>query len=206
MAHRIQCMLLALLMGGLLIFPALATSSFPDVGGYEEFAEAVAYVKEAGIMIGDNKGNFNPYNTMTRAEMATLVCRMLDQTDGLKPSNDFPDVPANHWANPYVGKAVELGLVNGYSNGKFGPSDNVTYEQMVTLIVRALGGTELATEAGGYPDGYLSLAEQHGFLENIHAKKGEPPSRGDIAVILYNCKGFSFDAGNDDYNDGAQAE
>ena len=193
MKKQLLSTLLALCMVlTILICPAFAASAFPDVDGYEEFAEAVAYVKEAGIMVGDNHGNFNPYNTMTRAEMATLVCRMLNQIDGLNPSNDFPDVPINHWANPYISKAVELGFVNGYSNGKFGPSDNVTYEQMVTLIVRAIGGTELATKAGGYPDGYLSLAEQHGFLENIHAKKGEPLSRSDIAVLLFNCAGFWF--------------
>ena len=46
MLHRIQCMFLALLVGGLLVCPAFATSSFPDVDGYEEFAEAVAYVKD----------------------------------------------------------------------------------------------------------------------------------------------------------------
>lgn len=206
MVRRIQCVLLVLLLGGLLICPVFAASSFPDVDGYEEFAEAVAYVNEAGIMVGDDHGNFNPYKTVTRAEMATIICRMLGQTDGLKPSNDFSDVPTSHWANAYVGKAAELGIVNGYGGGKFGPSDSVTYEQAVTMVIRAIGGTELATKAGGYPDGFMSLAEQHGFLESVHAEKGEALARGDIAVIIFNCAGFDFDVDADGLQDGAQID
>lgn len=186
MVHRIQRILSALLIGGLLICPVFAASTFPDVDGYEEFAEAVAYVNEAGIMVGDNHGNFNPYNTMTRAEIATLICRVLDQSDNLKLSNNFPDVPTNHWANPYIGKAVELGIVNGYDTGKFGPSDNVTYEQAITVIIRGIGYTEDAENMGGYPDGYLTLAGELGLLDNISAQKGEAISRADIAILLYN--------------------
>lgn len=170
----------------ILLCPAFAVSAFPDVDGYEEFAEAVAYVNEAGIMIGDNNGNFNPYKTVTRAEMATIICRMLSQTDGLKYSNDFSDVPTSHWANTYVGKAAELGIVNGYGNGKFGPSDNVTYEQAVTMIIRGIGFAEDAESIGGYPDGFLNLAEGLGLLDGISAQKKEALSRADIAILLYN--------------------
>ena len=61
MIRKCRCLPLVLLMGGLLICPVFAASSFPDVTGYEEFTEAVSYVSEAGIMVGDNNGNFNPY-------------------------------------------------------------------------------------------------------------------------------------------------
>lgn len=204
MKNKIRCVITGLLIGVMLICPVFATSAFPDVGGYEEFAEAVAYVNEAGIMVGDEKGNFNPYKTVTRAEMATIICRMLDQTDSLKASNDFSDVPTSHWANAYVGKAAELGIVNGYGHGKFGPSDNVTYEQALTMIIRAIGGEDEAIQLGGYPDGFISLAQTYGFTKNLTAEKSEALSRADIAVILYNCNGFSFSA--EDYNDGAQTD
>lgn len=192
MSRKIQHLLIWLLAGVVLICPAFAASSFPDIDGYEEFAEAVGYVNKAGIMIGDDEGNFNPYKTVTRAEMATIVCRMLSADKGLETSTQFDDVPTGHWANGYISKAASLGIVNGYGGGKFGPTDDVTYEQGVTMIMRAIGGMELATEAGGYPDGYLYVANQHGFLLNIQAKKGEALSRGDIAILLYNCAGFSF--------------
>lgn len=186
MKRILKYVLVCALIGGALVYPAFAEGPFPDVDGYEEFAEAVAYVKEVGIMVGDDQGNFNPYKTVTRAEMATIICRLLGQTDGLKRSNDFSDVPTKHWANTYVGKAAELGIINGYGNGKFGPSDNVTYEQAVTMIIRGIGYTEDAENMGGYPDGYLDLAKGLGLLDGISAQKSEALSRADIATLLYN--------------------
>lgn len=185
MRRKIQCLLVGLLVSGFLIYPAFAESSFPDVDEYLEYAEAVEYVNKLGIMVGDEHGNFNPYSTVTRAEMATIVCRMLDEADNLPSSTAFTDVPVGHWANAYVGRAAELGIVSGYGGGIFGPSDNVTYEQAVTMIVRAIGGGEAATKYGGYPDGFLTVAAEAELTAAIHSEKGEYLSRADIAMILY---------------------
>lgn len=188
MRLKIQSIVAGLLAMVLLTCPALAMS-FPDVDDYLDYAAAVDYVSDLGIMVGDNLGNFNPYKTVTRAEMATIICRMLDETENLPNSTAFTDVPVGHWANAYVSKAAELGIVNGYGNGKFGPSDNVTYEQAVTMVIRTVGGEQKAQNMGGYPDGYLNLANEKGFLTDVFAEKGEPLSRADIAIMIYNCIG-----------------
>ena len=57
------------------------------------------------------------------------------------------------------------------------------------MIVRALGGESEAQTLGNYPDGYLLLADENGVLAGVSAKKGEPLSRADIAIIIYNCMG-----------------
>lgn len=191
MKNKIQRIVASLLAVWLLTCPALATS-FPDVDDYLDYAVAVDYVSELGIMVGDNQGNFNPNKTVTRAEMATIICRMLGETENLPSSTAFTDVPTGHWANAYVGKAAELGIVNGYGGGKFGPSDPVTYEQAVTMIVRAIGDGEVATEHGGYPTGFLAVAKERGLVENIQVASGEAISRSDIAMILFNYYVPSF--------------
>ena len=177
--------LAAVLTGVLLICPAFA-SSFPDVDDTADYAEAVEFVNELGIMIGDDKGNFNPDKTVTRAEMAAIVCRMLGETEGLTTSNDFTDVPIGHWANAYIAKAVEYGIVNGYGDGRFGPSDAVTYEQAVTMVVRAAGCAGEAQELGGYPDGFLAVALEFGLLHGINAQTGDAFSRANVAILIYN--------------------
>lgn len=170
---------------------------FPDVDEHAPYVEAAEYVKEQGLMVGDDRGNFNPSQTVTRAEMATIVCRMLGQTENLSVSYIFTDVPNSHWANKYIAKAAELEIVGGYGNGKFGPGDMVTYEQAVTMVIRALGGSEDAAEAGGYPNGFMSVAQTYGLVNDVQAEIGEPLSRANIALILYNCYGFDFyDCGN----------
>lgn len=186
MRHRIQRTLAGLLAIFLLTFPAFA-AIFPDVDVYSEYAGAVEYVSELGLMIGDDQGNFNPNATITRAEMATIICRLLGKTENLTTDGTvFSDVPSSHWSNKYVIKAVELGVISGYGNGLYGPSDGLTYEQAVTMVVRAAGEEEDALLAGGYPEGFLSVAESTGLLEGVYANIGELISRADVALLLLN--------------------
>lgn len=176
-----------LLIGAFMICPAFATSSFPDVDENADYAEAVQYVNEMGIMQGDDKGNFNPNNTVTRAEMATILCNIVGETENLpKDGSVFTDVPEDHWANPYVIKAAELGLVRGYGDGRYGPSDILTYEQILTMVINALGGKMEADYVGGYPDGYIIVAEDYGIVQGIDATKGDTITRLEVAIILKN--------------------
>lgn len=186
MKSKVRYLLAGALVGAILICPAMAASVFPDVDEYVYYAEAVEFVNDAGIMCGDDKGNFNPNKTVTRAEMATIVCRMLDETENLTISNTFSDVPNTHWANKYITKAAEFSIVSGYGNGKFGPNDPVTYEQAVTMVVRAVGRTGQIQVPTNYPDGFLQTALDNDWLDGISSEKGEFLSRADIAVLIYN--------------------
>lgn len=198
----VLCLLLTIAM---LTAPVSAVS-YPDVDENASYAEAVEYLKDIGIMQGDEKGNFNPNQSVTRAEMAAIICRMLDETENLTTSNDFMDVPVTHWANKYVAKAAELGIVNGYGNGNFGPDDMVTFEQVVTMVIRAIGGADEAQKNGGYPNGFLFVANQYNFLDSVHASIGGPFSRAGVAIIIYNSIGFSFEMAGSDYNTGDQID
>lgn len=55
---------------------------FPDVKENAWYAEAVKRASAEGIMIGDDQGNFRPMDALTRAEAATVICRMLDRIEG----------------------------------------------------------------------------------------------------------------------------
>ena len=182
---KIQGFLASLLAAAVLTCPASAMS-FPDVDSNSDYSAAVEYVSKLGIMVGDTQGNFNPDKIVNRAEMAAIVCRVLGQTENLPATNAFTDVPAAHWANAYIGKSSELKIVNGYGNGKFGLSDPVTYEQAVTMIVRAIGESDKANSYGGYPNGFLLAAQENGLLKGIPAVLGQGLSRGSVAVLLYN--------------------
>lgn len=187
MRVKFQRLIIGLLIAGMLICPVLAASAFPDVDENAEYVEAVEYVSGAGIMVGDEKGNFNPNKTITRAEMATIICNILGETGNItKIGGIFTDVPESHWASGYIAKAVSLGTISGHGDGRFGPDDKLTYEQAITMIVRALGGDSEAQEAGGYPDGYLIAARDAELLEGVLAIRGQLMTRAEIAMICYN--------------------
>lgn len=161
---------------------------FPDVPATAPYAEAVNALHECGIINGDNKGNFNPNSSVTRAEAAAIICRLLGIEEDAKQARttSFTDVPTNHWANGYVAKAAELGIINGYGNGTFGPSDSVTYAQMIKMLVCAWGYENDANSRGGYPSGYIAFADNYGITAEISTDNGGNCPRKDVAQLCYN--------------------
>ena len=95
----------------------------------------------------------------------------------------FGDVPASHWAAGYVAFASDRGIINGYGNGMFGPTDPVTYEQMAKMLVCAWGYGDMAEERGGYPDGYLDMALELGILDDPALEGTSPAPRWAVAMM-----------------------
>lgn len=186
MYKRIICLLFSI---SILLGSVSAQAYFPDVDNSNKYEEAISWANKYGIMIGDENGRFHPHNTVTRAEMAAIVCRAFEfSTDtygNAVPS--FSDVPSSHWAYKYITKLAYLKILQGYSNGKFGPNDPVTYEQVLTMILRVNPEyKKIAESKGGYPDGYLSVAKSSFLLKNISSRKGDPFRREEVAQVLYN--------------------
>ncbi len=171
-----------------MVLSTVAFAAVPnDVEGtdYEEAASVLGMLK---IMQGDD-GGFRPNDTITRAEFAAVVARSLDLEDAAKVSGgatEYTDVPATHWAAGYINLASNMGIINGYGNGEFGPEDTVKYEQAITMIVRALGYEPAAKAKGGYPVGYLYVASNEGVTDDVDAVSGTPALRGDVAQLVYN--------------------
>lgn len=186
MKKRLLSALLSLVLLLALVPNVAYAMSFPDVPKDSDYATAIEYVSELGVMVGGSNGNFNPNQIVSRCEMATIICRMLGSAENLPKSEVFTDVPTTHWANAYVGKVAELGIVGGYGNGKYGPGDPVTYEQAITMIVRTIGEGDRATSNGGYPNGFIQIAQEKNLLNGIQAVQGQGLSRGAVAMLLYN--------------------
>ena len=93
-------------------------------------------VTELGIFTGDEKGNFRPKDTLTRAEMAQVLTRAFGlQVQGLA---GFKDVPKGHWAENAINAVGSNGISVGDGNGNFAPNMKVTREQYAQFLFRAL--------------------------------------------------------------------
>lgn len=110
------------------------TSNFADVDNNEWYANYISFVYEKGIVTGYADNTFLPSNLITRAEFATIMQRF----GSLKLNENviFSDVDANHWAKAYVGACKDAGLINGYEDGTFRPSNNITRAEAVTILNR----------------------------------------------------------------------
>ncbi|MBQ7032463.1 MAG: S-layer homology domain-containing protein [Clostridia bacterium] len=160
------------------------SAAFTDTVGLPCEA-AVEKLSALGIVEGRGDGAFAPDETLTRAEMATIVLRLLNLQAG-ETTQIFSDVTAEHWAFAAVGAAYKAGIVNGTSETTFAPDAVVTYPQAVKMLVCALGYGVKAEAAGGYPTGYLSIAAQIGLLDGVAAIDGAI-TRGTMAMLVSNA-------------------
>lgn len=107
--------------------------SFPDVKVGSWYYDFVEDVYEKGYMSGRGDGTFGPDIKLTRAEIATIIYKMADESAG-GYIDQFVDVPNGKWYSEAVSWAYRNNIVSGYGNGKFGVSDNVTREQLAQML------------------------------------------------------------------------
>ncbi len=140
------------------------------------------------ILIGDESGDLKLEHTVTRAEMATIVCRLLGlektakDTVVLQPV--FSDVSEEHWAAGYIQIAKENGILNGYPDGTFLPEHSVSYAEVLKMLLATLGYLPKAESMGNYPHGIIMNASEIGLTKDLSFAQQEPAIRGDIAVLV----------------------
>ena len=109
-------------------------TAFSDVSADQWYAAAVAYVKEHGYMNGTGDGAFAPEDHLSRAQAAQILYNIAG--NGVKAADSgFSDVFSGQWYADAVNWAASEGYVLG-SDGKFSPDDNITREQLVTILYR----------------------------------------------------------------------
>lgn len=167
-----------------------AENLYNDVSADDSFYTALAILSRLDIIVGDDKGNFNPDNTITRAEAAAVVVRLTGMSDTYTGSlnTQFVDVPSSHWASGVIATANSMGIVEGYGNGYFGPEDPVKYEEIVTMIIRAMGYDPMVeTRGSSWPGNYLSVASTIGVRSTEGGSVGKEAPRKVVASLLYSA-------------------
>lgn len=153
-----------------------------DVTG-TQFEKSIGLMQSLGVMNGYPDGSFKPDNQVTRAEFLTMLLRLIRAQGQQNNTTDFIDVPAEHFANGYIGYAVARGICSGYGHGIFGPDDPVTYAQAVKMLMSTMGYGTVAEANGGYPDGYMTAAAD----VKIGAKgvmRDEAMTRGNVTELF----------------------
>ena len=144
-------------------------ASYKDADSIEH-KDAVEVLNAISVMSGDDQGNFNPDQVVTRAEMAVIVCKMLygDKLDvsQFTGTKVFTDVPA--WAEGFVNLAASLDIVAGVGDGKFAPNEPVTTAQATLMLCKALGYFQTAADFGqDWALAAIKKGTQLGLFEDI---------------------------------------
>ncbi|WP_169306770.1 M6 family metalloprotease domain-containing protein [Cohnella pontilimi] len=126
---------------------ALAQKSFADIRTHWA-RDDIELLASKSLLKGLSNTSFGPNQAVTRAQFAAMLVQAL----GLRETSaaaSFKDVKASDWYAGYVGAAVQAGLVQGFSDGRFRPNDRITREQMAAMINNAarFAGQPLADQA-----------------------------------------------------------
>lgn len=179
---------------GIVMMLSMAVSAFAyqvsdDLVG-TKYEEAGTVLGALGIMVGDPDGKFRPDDGIKRSEFAKIAVHAMGLEDSAQASSGitkFHDVSADYWANGYINVASNQQLIVGDPDGKFRPEDRISYQEAVTILVRMLGYELAAESKGGYPAGYLQVANQYGFTKNAAGAGNEVTKRGIAAILTYNA-------------------
>ena len=109
------------------------TLPFIDVKKSDWFYNAVEYTYNRGIIKGATATEFRPNKNITRGDLVTILWRMEGEpvVTGVR---NFPDVSTKAYYSKAIRWATKNKVVNGYQNGNFGPNDNITREQLATIL------------------------------------------------------------------------
>ena len=149
--------------------------------------EAIEVLQAVGIMVGDEKGNFNPDQQVTRNEMAVVMSNLMAYNVATyKNTSPFTDVPT--WAEPYVAACYTNGLTAGSSDTIYGGNDIVTTGQAALMLEKALGYFQYQADYGS--DWLVEATKQGsiaGLFEDVDTGATEALSRNDVAQMVLNA-------------------
>lgn len=141
LSRRLSALLLSLVILVMSTGMAMADNSdklsrFTDVRPGQIFYDAIEYVVTNGYFNGVSEDTFAPNELMTRAMMVTVLGRMAGVEGDAEQVSMFSDVNPESYYSKYLAWAVENDIVQGLGNGKFGPSNIVTREQVAVFLYR----------------------------------------------------------------------
>lgn len=157
---------------------------FSDVAADAWYAEYINYVAENGLMNGYEDGRFGPNDKTTRAQIVTVLYRM-EGEPAVSSSSSFKDVSAGgQYYSAAVAWASRNDIVNGYEDGRFGPNDNVTREQIAAILYRYAAYKEYDTTLAGNIASFSDAAKVSSWANSAIAwAVGEGLINGDNGAL-----------------------
>lgn len=175
---------------------AVYKSGYLDVPDNMWYTNAVVYCRDKGLMNGTGEKRFDPSGTMTRGMLASVLYRVAGEPEP-REENPFADVKPGQWFTKSVLWANGAGVMEGYGDGRFGPHDPVTREQVITTLWRYAGEPEADLSPDFADEGDISefaavavdWARAKGIAQGKSGNLFDPKSsmtRAEIAAVLKN--------------------
>ena len=136
---KLLALVLALVMSMSLV--TISNAAFKDADKLD-YKEAVDVMNAVGVFIGDEKGNFNAKENLTREQAAKIIAYLelgSKAADALVGGATFTDVASSRWSAGFVGYCAQAGIVSGVGDSKFDPAGQLTALQFGKMLLVELG-------------------------------------------------------------------
>ncbi len=173
---------------------------FDDIDDVSYAKNKIEVLASKGIISGKGEGIFDPNASITRAETAALIARMLKLSTDIN-SVPFDDIESGKWYTDEVVSAYESGLVSGKGEGKFDPNGLITRQEVIAILSRALVregyepvAYEVATkrfndsQISDWAKADIGLAIEQGLMRDLPEDSLIPigiATRAEVANMLY---------------------
>ena len=136
---KLLALVLALVMSMSLV--TISNAAFKDADKID-YKEAVDVMNAVGVFVGDEKGNFNAKENLTREQAAKIIAYLelgSKAADALVGGATFTDVASTRWSAGFVGYCAQAGIVSGVGDSKFDPAGQLTALQFGKMLLVELG-------------------------------------------------------------------
>lgn len=114
------------------------TNPYSDVSVQNWYNDAISVMSKMQVVNGYPDGSFQPGNSITRAEIATIAAKFSEsQNAAVLNSHSLNDIEG-HWAEDYIRAAISVGWIEGYEDGSFRPDDTITRAEFMAMANRML--------------------------------------------------------------------
>ena len=175
------------------------STNFTDVEENGWYHTGVDFMVKNGFMNGVADDAFDVDGNLTRAQLVTILYRIAGEPESTA-TNPFADVADGQWYTNAVIWAAENGIVKGVNTTTFAPNDQITREQIATILFRYAKAEKVEGKLAGFPDAEkvsdyaadaMAWAVEQGLINGISESDGktylapqETATRAQIAVIL----------------------
>jgi len=195
---------------------SVSAKAFSDVPTYYKYFQAISQLSDLGVINGYPDGSFQPGQTISRAEAAKLLVSSVKSDEFVQKATNsfikngfgspFYDVSFDEWFGPYVVMAKQYGMVDGYSDGSFKPSNTINFAEGLKMILQSYGvavqSERFVEQPLLYIKGHEWFAPYFSYAYNHHLINTEKfyhpaqlMTRGEFAEILYRLKTIKKNGG-----------
>ena len=212
---KLLALVLALVMTMSLV--TISNAAFKDADSID-YKEAVDVMNAVGVFVGDEKGNFNAKENLTREQAAKIIAYLelgSKAADAMVGGNTFTDVASSRWSAGFIAYCAQAGIVSGVGDGKFAPAGQLTALQFGKMLLVELGYDAKAEKMVGtdWAINTSKLMAKTKLMDGIDGSVNQVLTREKAAqmclnaleapMVTYETKGSSIIVNGADINFGA---